>query len=286
MSQLKSRRFQKRFAGLMLSSAAALSVTVSTPAAAQVPWFELLFRGFQVIQLSNISGRQEVQLGQQMNQQLLRRGMRPVQDSQINRYVNQIGQRLVAKSGYRSIPYTFQVVNDPRVNAFATTGGFVYVTTGLMKTADNEAQLASVMAHEIGHIASRHLIEQMRQAAITRGLASAAGLNRSTAVNLGLELAINRPRSRADELEADRAGLKMMREAGYGESAAITFMRKLLNQRTTPTFLSTHPAVGDRVVALERAIRSGSGNECTQRPALAVCGLNNASYAQQVKSRL
>jgi beta-barrel assembly-enhancing protease len=286
MTHFKSHRLRKGLTGLAISSAVALGVSVGTPAAAQVPLFDLLFRGIQVIQLSNVSGRQEVQLGQQMNQQLLRQGMRVSQDAQLNRYVNQVGQRLAAKSGYTSIPYTFQVVNDPRVNAFATTGGYVYVTTGLMKAADNEAQLASVLAHEIGHISSRHLIEQMRQAAITRGLASAAGLNRSTAVNLGLELAVNRPRSRADEFEADRASVRMMREAGYAESASVAFMRKLLNQRSTPTFLSTHPAVGDRVGALERSIRSGPGNECTQSPTLAACGLSNASYGQQVKSRL
>ncbi|MFB2771184.1 M48 family metalloprotease [Pelatocladus sp. BLCC-F211] len=123
-------------------------------------------------------------------------------------------------------------------------GGYVYVTTGLLKAADNEAQLASVIAHEIGHIASRHAIEQMRETAIARGVATAAGLERSTAVQIGVDLALQRPNSREDEFEADRKGLRTLGRAGYAESAMIAFMQKLLQKRSLPTFLSTHPAHG------------------------------------------
>lgn len=286
MPKSQSRRLPKRITGLILSSAAALSVTVSTPAAAQVPWIELLFRGIQVIQLSNISRQDEAQLGQQINQQLLRRGMQLYRDPEVNRYVNRVGQRLADESEYTRAPYKFQVVKDSRINAFATTGGYVYVTTGLLEAADNEAQLASVMAHEIGHIASRHLIEQMQQTAIARGLLSASGLSRSTAVNLGVELAFNRPNSRQDEFEADRIGLKIMREADYAESAMPAFMKKLLKKSSTPTFLSTHPAIRDRISNLEQLIRQSPGNGCTQRPTLVGCGLNDTAYQQQVKSQV
>ena len=100
------------------------------------------------------------------------------------------------------VAYTFQVVKDDSINAFATAGGYVYVTTGLLKAADNEAQLAGVLPHEIGHIAERHLIEQMQETAIARGLTSAAGLDENTAVQLGVELALLRHNSRFDEFQA------------------------------------------------------------------------------------
>ena len=101
------------------------------------------------------------------------------------------------------------------------------------------------MAHEIGHIAERHLIEQMRETAIARGLATAAGIDDSTAVQLGVELALRRPNSREDEFEADARGIQTLGKAGYAQVATIDFLEKLRSQRSTPTFLSTHPATSD-----------------------------------------
>jgi len=88
-------------------------------------------------------------------------------------------------------------------------GGFVYC----LEAADNEAELASVLAHEIGHIASRHLVEQMQETAIARGVATAAGLT-ATPVSDGVEPALQRPHSRQDEFEADRRGLQILGRAG------------------------------------------------------------------------
>lgn len=266
---------------LLISSAAALSISLGSLAPAQAaPLFDLLFRGIQVIQLSNVSERQEVQIGKQINSQVLRQ-MRLHQDPEISQYVNQVGKRLAANSK-RS--YTFQVVENKAVNAFATTGGYVYVTTGLLKAADNEAQLASVIGHEMGHIESRHLIEQMRQTAVSRGLVTAAGLDRNTVANIGVDLALSRPRSRQDEYEADQIGLRLLRQAGYAESAAPAFMRKLLRGGSSgPAFLSTHPAVPSRVTALEKAGQPGS---CIQASRAFACGLDNNYYQQKVRDRL
>ncbi|MUG91433.1 M48 family metalloprotease [Scytonema sp. UIC 10036] len=248
----------RRFAYPCLSLLMALGIVVASPEASlAIPWLELLLQGAQVVQLYNISEEEEVQLGQQINQQLISSGQIQIyRNQQANRYVAQIGQRLAANSTRPNIPYTFQVVQDDSINAFATAGGYVYVTTGLLRAADNEAQLAAVLAHEIGHIASRHSIEQMRQTAITRGLANAAGLDRSTAVQLGVELALQRPRSRKDEYEADRRGIQTLARAGYDPRAMIAFLQKLRNQPTPPTFLSTHPAPDDRIAALKREIDS------------------------------
>ncbi|HEY9626677.1 MAG TPA: M48 family metallopeptidase [Coleofasciculaceae cyanobacterium] len=261
----------------LISLMIALGLVVGTPSSSPaLPLIELLFRGIQLIQISSMSDSQEVSLGSRINQQLTSQELKIYSDRTITDYVNQIGQKLVPQSDRPDIPYVFQVVDMDAVNAFATMGGYVYVTKGLMKTADNEAQLASVIGHEIGHIAARHAVEQMRQRALEAGLASAAGLDRNTAVSIGVELAINRPNSRQAEFEADQKGLANIQKAGYAPSAMVAFMNKLQSQRSVPSFLSTHPATGDRVEALNQAIDPATANTGT--------GLDGAAYRSKISS--
>lgn len=264
----------------LISLAVAVSLCLSTPMPGDA--FDirsLLFQGIQVIQMSNLSDRQEVELGRQMNQELQNSDIRFSRNSQINRYVEQIGERLVAKSDRPNLPFTFQVVEDDAINAFATLGGFVYVHTGLLKAANNEAELASVIAHEIGHIGGRHLVKQMRQRAIANGIASVARLERNAAVGIGLELAVNRPRSRQDELDADHRGLLALTKAGYAPSAMISLMEKLMrNGGYMPTILSTHPGTGDRINALQSSINSEFSNQGG--------GLDSAAYRASIRSIL
>ncbi len=276
---LISRRFRRRLLYPLVSLMVAFGVSVGSPQPSQaVPWLDLMIRGVQVIQLSNISNNQEVQLGKQINQQLSSSQIQIYGNSEVNRYVDQIGQRLAANSTRPNIPYTFQVVKDDSVNAFATMGGFVYVNTGLLKTSDNEAQLASVIGHEIGHIANRHSVEQMRQRAIAGGVAAAAGLDRNTAVNIGVDLAIQRPTSRQDEFEADQSGLTTLSRAGYAPSAMVAFMEKLLKAPSVPSFLSEHPATSDRIAALKRAIDPARANVGD--------GLDSVSYKANIRPLL
>ncbi|MCU0533896.1 MAG: M48 family metallopeptidase [Hydrococcus sp. Prado102] len=245
----------------LISFSVALGISVGTPqTAVAVPWFELFIRGTQIVQLYNISDEEEVQLGKQINDRLVGREFQLDRNASVNRYVNRIGQRLAKNSTRPNIPYTFQVVRDRSVNAFATMGGFVYVTTGLLNTVDNEAQLAAVLAHEIGHIASRHAIEQMRQAAVAQGVATAAGVDSSTLVQLGVEFALNRPRSREDEYEADRLAIQTLARTGYPQIAMVDFLEKLRNQPSPPAFLSTHPDTGDRIARLREIINAQQAN--------------------------
>jgi beta-barrel assembly-enhancing protease len=251
----------------LIAVVVALSIVFSAPMASQaVPWWQLLMRGVQVIQLSSLSDNQEVALGRQINEQLLSQKFKRYSNSGVQQYIDEIGQKLADESDRSSIPYTFQVVEGEEVNAFATMGGYVYVTTGLVKLAENEAQLASVIAHEIGHIAGKHAVKQMRERAVTSGVLTAAGLDNSTAVNIGVELALNRPNSREDEYEADQKGLENMSRAGYATGAMVDFMEKLVNGRSVPTFLSTHPATTNRIAKLNEEIDpaiaySGSGQD-------------------------
>ena len=272
-------RLRRRWQYGLVSTVVALSLILSSaqPSSA-IPWLELILRGVQVIQLSNLSDRSEVELGRRINDQLISQEFRVVRDRAITDYVNQIGQRLAPLSDRPNLPYVFQVVDSDQVNAFATMGGYVYVTTGLMRAADNEAQLASVISHEIGHIAANHAVEQMREAAIASGLVSAAGLDRSTAVNLGVDLAIRRPHSRQAEFEADQKGLVNLTRAGYAPKAMVEFMQKLLGQRSVPSFLSTHPATSDRITALNRQINPTTADQGS--------GQDNSAYRSRIQALL
>ncbi|MBD2292292.1 M48 family metalloprotease [Anabaena sphaerica FACHB-251] len=262
----------------LISLSVALSLCLSTPLPGKaIDLLPLLFQGVQVFQMSNLSARQEVELGKQMNDEL-RQEVRISRNQQLNSYVEQIGRRLAANSDRSNIPYTFQVVEDDAVNAFATLGGFVYVNTGLVKAAENEAELASVIGHEMGHIEGQHLIKQMRQRAIASGVASATGLNRNQAVAIGVDLALNRPKSRQDEYDADRRGLRALTQAGYAPSAMVSFMKKLQGRSSVPTFLSTHPGASDRVKSLQSQIQ--------RQPSNSNYGLDNTAYQANIRALL
>ena len=271
------RQLRRRWVYGLMSVIVASGIVVSTPQPSQAQsLIELIFRGIQVIQLATLSDSNEVALGRQINDQLVGQEVRLYRNSSIANYIDDIGQRLVPYSSRPDIPYVFQVVEDDQVNAFATMGGYVYVTTGLIQTADNEAELASVVAHEIGHIASRHAVKQMREQALQAGVLTAAGLDRNDAVAIGVELAVNRPNSRQDELEADEEGLTTLTQAGYAPSAMVTFMEKLLNQPSVPNFLSTHPSTGNRIERLDALLDPATANNGD--------GLDSAAYRDRISA--
>ncbi|MEB3310748.1 MAG: M48 family metallopeptidase [Snowella sp.] len=250
-------RWQKRSISLILTAILSFSfmVGIAQPSYGQ-SWLPFLFQGIQVLQLSNLSNAQEVRLGQQINRQLIQQGQfRPSRNRNLNAYINEIGQRLAQTSQRPDIPYTFQVVSDRDINAFATMGGFVYINQGIIESAETEAELASVIAHEIAHIVARHSIKQMRDVALSQGLMGAAGLRESTMVQLGVQLAFNLPNSREAELEADQLGLRNLQRAGYAPIGMVAFMQKLLKRGGgTPEILNTHPDTRNRIVALQRKI--------------------------------
>ena len=274
-----SGRYRRRWLYGAISLILTLVISLGTVKPSYgVSWVELLLRGVQVVQLSNISDKQEVELGKGINQELISSGQAKIYPNRaINNYIKQIGERLAKTSERPDLPYTFQVVDDKNINAFATMGGYVYVHTGLIAAADNEAELASVIAHEIGHIVGRHAIKQMREQAISQGLLSAAGLDRSNAIQIGVQLAVSRPNSRSDELEADRFGLENLKKANYAPAGMLGFMKKLLKQGgSVPTFLSTHPATEDRIARLDAQIDPATANIGD--------GLNQQAYKQRTKS--
>lgn len=259
LTHLKKNSFLRRGLYGLMATLMAVTIGLATPTPSQAGIFDLIFQGIRYVQLGNLSDRDEVNLGTQIDRQLkAQQGVRVYnRNASINSYINEIGQRLAVTSDRPDLPYTFQVVDDNSVNAFATTGGFVYIQTGLIRAAANEAELAGVMAHEIGHITGRHAINQMRQQALASGVAGGLGVRQDALVGLGVQLALQLPNSREAEYDADRRGFNTLGRAGYDTTGFISFMQKL-EGRNTAEFLSSHPNPGNRVSNLQSMNSAGT----------------------------
>ena len=240
--------------------------------------FRILPSAIQIIQLSSIGDNEEVSLGQQIDSQI-QQEVRISRDPAANALVRRLGQILVPTSDRPNIPYTFRVVDDTNLNAFATMGGFVYINTGTIAAADNVAQLASVIGHEMGHISGRHSLEQMKQMAIAQGIATIAGVADDRLVGIGVNLALRLPNSREAEFDADRRGLLNITKSGFAARAMPAFMQKLTRSGGggAPAFLSTHPATADRISALNQSIQANNLNTSG--------GLNDSDYQKIWRSR-
>ena len=186
---------------------------------------------FQNIQLNLLSTEQEIGLGQKVSAEIEKKE-KLLENAAIQAYVRDIGRRLAAVSPRQDVQYTFKVIDAPdKVNAFALPGGFMYVYTGLMRTLENEAELAGVMAHEIGHVAGRHHGESMtRQFGYNFIMSIILGEDANALAQLGSQLmgaAGAMYYSRDNEREADQVGMSLLFEAGYKPEAMLTLMDKL-----------------------------------------------------------
>lgn len=206
--------------------------------------------------------QQAAQLGARMAQEI--EANQPLHPSnELQQRVSRIGQRLLAQAGEAPEAYnfTFKVLEEPKtVNAFAIPGGHIYVTSGLMQLAGSEAELASVLAHEIAHVTERHIAERMATNYGVQALAGAAlGQSPGTVTQLAssvLQQGFLMKYSRSQELQADRVGLGYLRQAGYNPHAAISIFQKLAKggDESAPTFLSSHPATDQRIEQLKEII--------------------------------
>jgi predicted Zn-dependent protease len=201
----------------------------------------------------------EVSTGRQLAAEVDREA-KFVDDPVITEYINRVGQNIVLHSDSK-VPFTIKVIDSDEVNAFALPGGFFYVNKGLILAADNEAEVAGVMAHEIAHVAARHAMENMRKGQWIEGLAMVGsiftggitGMVYQNLAGFGL-LAVFLKFSRGAESEADKLGVQYMYAAGYDPNAMATMFEKLASQnKKKPGFLSkafsTHPQSVDRMEA-------------------------------------
>jgi predicted Zn-dependent protease len=207
----------------------------------------------------------EIGLGKQLAQEV-ERSSKLIDDPVVTEYVNRVGQNLVRNSDAR-VPFTIKVIDSDEVNAFALPGGFFYVNSGLILRAQEEAELAGVMAHEISHVCARHGTknatkgELMQLATIPLmilGPAGWAGYGIYQGLNLAIPITFLKF-SRDAEREADFLGLQYMYKTGYDPNAYVTFFERIQADEkrrpgTIPKVFSTHPPTPDRIEAAQREI--------------------------------
>src|SRR5277367_3696471 len=205
----------------------------------------------------------EIRMGKSYSMQV-ENGVKLVQDPVINEYVNRIGQNLVRNSDAQ-VPFTIKVIDSDEVNAFALPGGFFYVNSGLILAADEEAELAGVMAHEIAHVAARHGMRQMTRANIAQiatipliFVGGGIGYGIYEASGLALPLTFMKFQ-RNFEAEADYLGLQYMYKTGYDPQAFISFFEKIqAKEKKKPGTISkafaSHPQTPDRIEASQKEI--------------------------------
>jgi len=194
----------------------------------------------------------------------LRANVEIVEDPEIDDYVQALGYELVSSADRQDLAFTFFVVKDPAINAFAAPGGWVGLNTGLIAIADSESELASVVAHEVSHVTQRHIARSIQRgerssvavlvgmlAAIAIGTQDSEAGRAAAAAVLGNQVQDRLDFSRAYENEADRVGMQLLYNAGFDPAAMAVFFEKLQGSsryyRRPPEYLSTHPVTSARI---------------------------------------
>ncbi len=214
-----------------------------------------------------MSAGQEAQIGASQHTEIVKEYGGLVEDQALQNYVNTIGQKLARNTERPEVQYQFYVLNSSIINAFALPGGYIYVTRGLMAVANSEAELASVLGHEIGHVTGRHQAARYSQGVVaslgTSILAAAVGSSSVTQIaGLGSNLYMS-SYSRGQESEADALGIRYLNRSGYNTQAMASFLDAMGRYTETEgrlngkgdakfSYFSSHPQTGQRVAEASR----------------------------------
>src|SRR5262245_28613333 len=215
------------------------------------------------------STQQDIDMGGQVSREAERQ-LQILHDRQATAYIDSLGRQLAAHAPGPRYPYQFKIVNDKAINAFALPGGFVYVNRGAIEAADNEAQIAGVIAHEIGHVVLRHGTHQASTAYVAQApLAILGGVLGSNSVGsvlgqLGVSFATSSlllKYSRDAESQADLMGTQILHDSGYDPRAMVEFFEKIQAQSKGRAiqFLSDHPNPENRIGNVQREIERLGG---------------------------
>lgn len=214
-----------------------------------------------VTAVAGVSEKEELAMGREIAGRML--GAAPlVPDAELQSYVNRVGRWIASQSERPDLPWRFAVIDTNSINAFAAPGGYVLVTRGLYEILDSEAQLAGVLAHEIGHVVRRHHVTVMQKsAAVSAGSQLAQRDNRSALINnmigTGAEV-LARGLDKSAEYEADSMGIVLAARAGYNPYGLVDVLQKLSARGASDGSLAllfkTHPLPGDRLEHLATAL--------------------------------
>jgi predicted Zn-dependent protease len=225
-------------------------------------------------QLMLVSAQEEAQMGAAAFQQLSReeakkgRLVSPEQDPAVYRRVRAVGDRIIRAAGLeRAYQWEYMVIRSPEANAAAIAGGKIIVYTGILPVMANEAGMAAVLGHEVGHVLAHHTGERLSQAGLTQAAlaATAAALTGGSGGGVGAEMVmavfglgaqygVLLPYARSQESEADHIGLILMAKAGYDPREAVALWQRMGQGggQAPPEFLSTHPGHGTRIAQLQQ----------------------------------
>lgn len=216
------------------------------------------------------SPQQDVEVGQQVSQEAEQQ-LPMLNNSRVDNYLDNLGRRLAAKAPGEKYPYQFKAVNDRAINAFALPGGPIYINRGVIESADNEAQLAGVMAHEISHVALRHGTNQASKASAAQVplaiLGGMLGSNSTAAVltQLGASFTVNSillKYSRTAESQADIMASQILYDSGYDPRAMSQFFEKIETQQEgsgPAEFFSNHPSPDNRIERVNQEVNALGG---------------------------
>ncbi len=241
-------------------------------------------------EFSLLSPAQEKELGAQGDQEIVATyGI--YNDAAVTAYVNEMGQKLAAVSDAPNLGYTFRVLDSPVINAFALPGGYIYVTRGLLAYLENDAQLAMVLGHEIGHVTARHSAKQYTSAQLANvgvGLGSVLFEDIEPflgAIQTGLQLLFLKY-GRDDERQSDELGVEYATRAGYQASEGAKFfttLKRIQDQQqggSLPTWASTHPDPAEREATIVQRAEYWHG----QLPNIQLGGVNPEVYVPRLEN--
>jgi len=216
---------------------------------------------------SFISTEKEVAMGRQVARQV-EEELPVVADEPLQERVRAIGSRITAVCDRKELVYHVAVVTDDDVNAFSLPGGYVYLNQGLVKATANDDELASVIAHEIGHVCARHAVKHYESSLGAQIVQLATMAARQGSAAHGMSIAMRAAQlayGRQDELEADRLAVKYLKAAGFDPRGMLSFLKKLSTIDRNkiqylprgvvrPQYALTHPYVPDRMRAVKEAL--------------------------------
>jgi len=208
-----------------------------------------------------VSPEQEKEMGRDTAQQVEKELGQSVKDVQLQNYLNSVGQQIARISHTPDAGFSYKAIDHKSVNAFALPGGYIYITTGLLKELNSEAQLAAILAHETAHVTARHIAQQItRNIIIDVGFGVAGSQASSSAMRVGniVRQLEGMSFTREQEKQADEVGLDYLVKAGYTPYGMVETMEILERQSGSRTieFFSTHPSPENRIGYLQERIYS------------------------------
>ena len=214
--------------------------------------------------LMPIGYEEEQSLGQAIALQVVARFGGTLEQPELMRYVNLVGQAVALTSDRPDIPYHFAVLKDDSINAFAAPAGYVFITNGLLKQIHNEAELAAVLGHEIAHISQKHILEVIQRSKQLAGV-SQAGLAAAkqnpqafkNIIDTAVKKLLDEGLDQEKETEADALGDVFAARVGYDPTAYLTLLTRLRTLKgDDPAFFKTHPNFSARIDAVQNSIQS------------------------------